>query len=427
MADSRIWRLERSQYFGDISALCFLPLPCHFSPLPYLLAGTGSQVLLFDLNSGRLLKSFDVFEGIRVHGILCGAVESVEDQPCASATAKIVVYGERRVKLFALRFVLVSKSEDRFYVLIDMALLQLLPRFRHWVLDVSFLKAKNVSSENGCQCLAVGCSDNSVHIWNILASCVELQVKSSEKCLLYSMRLWGHELEALRVASGTILNEVVVWKVVNQHCTNSLTHTAEVSERGNHYDDTHKIDSQKYAAKIICRLLGHQGSIFRISWFADGSKLVSVSDDRSARVWNIDAETNGDGDSTNCDCAFSSSVVLYGHNARVWDCCISDSLIVTAGEDCTCRLWGLDGSELKIVKEHIGRGIWRCLYDPQYSLLVTAGFDSAIKVRQFSTSLSNSIENCDEVTDGSKELLKICLPNSSEYAGFMDSFLNLGM
>ena len=28
------------------------------------------------------------------------------------------------------------------------------------------------------------------------------------------------------------------------------------------------------------RLLGHNGSIFRIAWSADGSKLVSVSDDR---------------------------------------------------------------------------------------------------------------------------------------------------
>ncbi|KAL8150342.1 hypothetical protein V2J09_020150 [Rumex salicifolius] len=421
MEDSRAWRLERSQYFGEISALCFLPLPSYFSPLPYLLAGTGSQVLLFDLNSGRLLQSFDVFEGIRVHGISCGTVEFVEDQPYAPATAKIIIYGERRVKLFALRFVLVSKSEELFDVLVDMALLQLLPRFNHWVLDVLFLKDKNASSENGCQRLAVGCSDNSVHIWNILASSIEIQVKSSEKCLLYSMRLWGQELGALLVASGTIFNEVVVWKVVLQHCTDSLINTAEDPENRCDHDATPQIGSQKYVANTICRLLGHQGSIFRLSWSANGSKLISVSDDRSARVWNIDSETNRDGYSTNDDSDFSSSLVLYGHNARVWDCCIFESLIVTAGEDCTCRLWGSGGSELKIVKEHIGRGIWRCLYDPQHSLLVTAGFDSAIKVRQFGTSLSKSVENRDEVTEGYKELLKLCLPNSSEYAGFMDS------
>lgn len=26
--------------------------------------------------------------------------------------------------------------------------------------------------------------------------------------------------------------------------------------------------------------------------------------------------------------------------------------IVTAGEDCTCRVWELDGTELRVIKEH---------------------------------------------------------------------------
>ncbi|CAN1192114.1 Putative SNAP25 homologous protein SNAP30 [Linum perenne] len=56
--------------------------------------------------------------------------------------------------------------------------------------------------------------------------------------------------------------------------------------------------------------------------------------------------------------------VLYCHNARVWDYCTFGSLIVTAGEDCTCRVWDLEGKQLKMIKEHIGRGVWRCLYDP---------------------------------------------------------------
>lgn len=33
-------------------------------------------------------------------------------------------------------------------------------------------------------------------------------------------------------------------------------------------------------AVAICRLGGHEGSIFNIAWSSDGSKLVSVSDDR---------------------------------------------------------------------------------------------------------------------------------------------------
>lgn len=33
-------------------------------------------------------------------------------------------------------------------------------------------------------------------------------VLNVERCLLYSMKLWGDNLEALRIASGTIYNEV---------------------------------------------------------------------------------------------------------------------------------------------------------------------------------------------------------------------------
>lgn len=37
---------------------------------------------------------------------------------------------------------------------------------------------------------------------------------------------------------------------------------------------------QQYEAINICKLIGHEGSIFRLAWSADGFKLVSVSDDR---------------------------------------------------------------------------------------------------------------------------------------------------
>lgn len=31
----------------------------------------------------------------------------------------------------------------------------------------------------------------------------------------------------------------------------------------------------------------------------------------------------------------------------------SIQLLITAGEDCTCRVWGLDGMQLKVIKEHM--------------------------------------------------------------------------
>ncbi|XWS76708.1 hypothetical protein CRYUN_Cryun01aG0201000 [Craigia yunnanensis] len=411
MADSLLkqnqWNIRSSQYLGEISALCFLHLPSHLSSLPYLLAGSGSQVLLYDIESANMIKSFQVFEGIRVHGIICGL-------PDNALTYKVVVCGEKRVKLLNLSFELVSKSspqiQPEFFV--DLSLIHSLPRFSHWVLDVLFLKD---------HCLAIGCSDNSVRLWDMLKSSLVLQVQSPDRCLLYSMRLWGDTLEALRIASGTIYNEIIVWKVICQHDSPSFTSPVkDCMNLSNSNPDFVKCHDQEYKAVHICKLVGHEGSIFRIVWSSCGAKLVSVSDDRSARIWTIHVQQN-DGD----DKWEVLGPVLFGHSARIWDCCISHSLIITAGEDCTCRAWGLDGKQLRMIKEHIGRGIWRCLYDPNSSLLVTAGFDSAIKVHQLHTSICKTLDlegdaESKEIIEGA-QISTIHIPNSMEHAGLMDS------
>ncbi|CAA0824947.1 Transducin family protein / WD-40 repeat family protein [Striga hermonthica] len=403
------WQLHRGQYLGEISALCFLHLPPHASSLPLLLAGTGSQILVYDLKSGDILRSFQVFEGIRVHGISLG--NSHKHFPCTCPVFLVAVYGERKVKLFTLKV-----ESDRPTLDMELTLMHSLPKFGHWVMDACFLKDGTTASE-GARYLAVGCSDNSLYFWNILGASMFSEVKSAEKCLLYSMSMLGNEIESLRIASGTIFNEIVVWKVVQNH---AIIHEEDHARLPSDGDSLH-LDS-KYKDALISRLVGHEGSIFRIAWFSNGLKLISVSDDRSARIWEVEAENKVSCKSLPGCVNHLVGPVLFGHNARVWDCCIFDSLIITAGEDCTCRVWDHDGRELNEIKEHIGRGVWRCLYDPSSSLLVTAGFDSAIKVHQFHASfkgLEGNVEQDD--FSNSKEVFAISLPNLSEHDGPMDS------
>lgn len=404
--------LQTGQYLGEISALCFLHLPPDFSSLPFLLAGTGSQILVYDLMVGKLIKSFDVFDGIRVHGVSLEAFnEHLSD---THITFKIAVYGERRVKLFSLQIQRVSNSqtEQQTCFELTLSLVVLLPKFTHWVLDVSFLKWDGATSSNkGSHCLAIGCSDNSVHIWDMLRCSLLSTVRCSEKCLLYSMRIWGDDVGSLRVASGTILNEVLVWKVGRKAGPDVIGNPNLILTT---YEGL-QLPYQQYEAINICKLIGHEGSIFRLAWSADGFKLVSVSDDRSARIWTLGA----DGPNHVVD-----DSVLFGHSARIWDCCIFDSLIITAGEDCTCRVWGMDGTQLTRIKEHVGRGIWRCLYDPDAALLVTAGFDSSIKVHRLQASFSNgSAGGIVEVQDSTvkKEEFALYIPNFREHVGLMNS------
>ncbi|PRQ45090.1 putative transcription factor WD40-like family [Rosa chinensis] len=402
------WRLQSGQYLGEVSALCFLHLPSHLSiirELPYLVAGSGSQILVYDLELGTMMSSFDVFQGIRVHGICCGATHT-DGPESQGVDFEIAVFGERRVKVFRLEINLGQQ------VSVGLRLLHLLPNFGNWVLDVSFIK------HGEGQCLAIGCSDNSVHLWDVSTSTVVLQVQHPERTLLYSMRLWGETIEALRIASGTIYNEIIVWKVASQSDASCLTSQVEQHfDQSNSLSNGVQLHNCQYEAIHISKLAGHEGSIFRISWSSDGSKLVSVSDDRSARVWAVCTETMHSNKP-----ADSIGLMLFGHSARVWDCCIFGSLIVTAGEDCTCRVWGLDGKHLETIKEHIGRGIWRCLYDPKSSLLITAGFDSAIKVHQLHIPFSGGLKGHAETKQiGGIVTYTTRIPTLSEHIGPMDS------
>lgn len=75
--------------------------------------------------------------------------------------------------------------------------------------------------------------------------------------------------------------QILVWKVVPQYDAPSLTNPVE-----GHIDQSSPFSNhvwfgcQQFEAVHICKLAGHEGSIFRIAWSSDGSKLVSVSDDR---------------------------------------------------------------------------------------------------------------------------------------------------
>ena len=143
----------------------------------------------------------------------------------------------------------------------------------------------------------------------------------------------------------------------------------------------------------------------RVSWSEDGTRVLSTSDDRTARTWRV-----SDGDQkkeeSEKDVPRRAFLVrtLYGHGGRVWDCqparAGSRRLLVTAGEDCAVRLWedpptacdetqkgDVSGKEkedpVATLRGHRGRGVWRCatVRNPRGAeTLVTAGADASIKL-----------------------------------------------
>lgn len=69
--------------------------------------------------------------------------------------------------------------------------------------------------------------------------------------------------------------QVVIWNLLP--CRQSLSPELKMN-----MDDCAAFDfnNHQYEAINLAKLKGHEGSIFRIAWSPDGSKLLSASDDR---------------------------------------------------------------------------------------------------------------------------------------------------
>lgn len=438
MAGEESWSLNKGPYLGDVSALCFIYRPWE-SPIPYLLAGTGAQLLLYDIETGKLLFSSHVFDGIRVHGIhsSCCLVQDIDPSCCKRiSTVTVAVYGERRVKLFDVQLNRKLDGKKFFKGQVSLDLLQIVPKFSHWVMDVRFLKGLDkevLKKDSGAEekvtgsLLLIGLGDNSICLWDTARSYLLFELKCTERCLLYSMSLWGDSVETLRVASGTIYNEILIWKIVSQPAT-VVTSSKELHFTCTSIKPTsEKLENLQYGSALLNRLTGHEGSVFRIAWSCDGLKIISASDDRSARIWTFNFNVNDIHDPwTLPNVDIVAGPILFGHNARIWDCYISDKIIITASEDCTCRIWGSNGKHVATIKGHIGRGVWRCGYVPGASILITAGSDSSIKMRHLNTqALRHLLHGIvkDNDADDKMEVFEICLQRNLyvESREFIDS------
>ncbi len=165
-----------------------------------------------------------------------------------------------------------------------------------------------------------------------------------EKCILYSGYLSAsdHLVEDAVIAlSGTVFQEVLIWWPRN---------------------DGHE-------CKVLHRLRGHEGVIFSVCYNKDRQLVASTSDDRTARLWRIQFDSNRPGD-WNSSSAFPHLVLRDGHSARVF-CGIflpKDGGFVTGGEDSKVILWDdSSGTKLNERRAALGEGaIWSLEVGQEY-------------------------------------------------------------
>jgi WD40 repeat protein len=195
--------------------------------------------------------------------------------------------------------------------------------FSHWVHDCKVCAPDASGDGYGHHSLAVALSDNSVERWTLPWSVSEFDCAprclSVSRCaaesLLYCAALRGETWKRMRVCAGTAFGELLVWFCGREN------------KQGTH----------PYAS-----LQGHNGGIMRCHFSEDGKFVVSASEDRTIRVFALpdvsnetknegisssestNANRNGKGGKDEYDVVFlkcvRASEVIFGHNARCWDC-----------------------------------------------------------------------------------------------------------
>ncbi len=155
------------------------------------------------------------------------------------------------------------------------------------------------------------------------------------------------------------------------------------------------------------RLEGHSDGVSSANFSPDGSKIVTASMDKTARVWDLQGKLlttisdDSDGvNSANFSPDGSKIVTASGDKtARVWDlqgkllATISGhsdgvnsanfspdgSKIVTASGDKTARVWDLQGNLLATISGHSDR-VYSANFSPDGSKIVTASRDKTARV-----------------------------------------------
>ncbi len=115
-------------------------------------------------------------------------------------------------------------------------------------------------------------------------------------------------------------------------------------------------------------LSGHGDSVESAAYSPDGSRIVTASDDKTARIW--DARTGRE------------LAVLSGHGDNVESAAYSPdgTRIVTTSYDKTARLWDArTGRELAVLSGH-GDSVYSAAYSPDGTRIVTASYDKTARV-----------------------------------------------
>ncbi|CAM9703884.1 unnamed protein product, partial [Chrysoparadoxa australica] len=280
-----------------------------------VLCASGSSVSAFDLSSGALLYSSEIYCGQRILGWWW-----------SSAGSAGLVWSQRLLKIVLDEAAALTSEAE-------------LPEFEDRLLDARLLNDGDRSADGPeARTIVVAFAHNFIEIWvtgkDGAGASRQRRVQCSDVCLLYSARFVGTIASTLAIAVGTVYNQVLVWRPDG---------SASEKQGG--------LTPGQSMVEPEARLIGHEGVTFSLTWESEqGQRLVSVSDDRTVRVWQREGKS------------FALAWTGWGHRARVWDARFTKcGGVVSSGEDGRVIWWDQQGIQRCAMCTNI-QNLWSVAY-----------------------------------------------------------------
>ncbi|KAM0799535.1 WD40-repeat-containing domain protein [Usnea florida] len=334
-------QLNVESALNPITALEFLRIDVS---QPYLLAGEGQSLKVFDIQKATLVHTKRIFDSQAIHGIAC------RPRPQgAGHDGVVLIWGGRSICLISIE--IYSDRSQSSSIRVRESVPEIL--WDDWILDGCFRPANSADvgpTMNAVEAFLVT-AHNKILLLDSSTGMAETEKTFELRCvgsgptsILYSAHmLWADAGQRLLVAAGTVFGEVLFWSSACHHGMSPEVH-------------------------LLYVFTGHEGSVFgvRISEVAqDGVVkriLASCSDDRTIRVWDISNTSSSDdqrlhnkerikseaGSSRGIHEVEATRCVatIMGHASRIWGLrFLSDEdgcwNFMSYGEDSTAQLWSV--------------------------------------------------------------------------------------
>jgi dipeptidyl aminopeptidase/acylaminoacyl peptidase len=118
----------------------------------------------------------------------------------------------------------------------------------------------------------------------------------------------------------------------------------------------------------IALLTGHADGLFSAAFSPDGKRVITASRDSTARLWEVESGTE--------------IALLKGHSAEVHSAAFSPDgkRVVTASWDNTARLWDAESAtEIAVLKGHTN-GVYTAVFSRDGKRVVTASVDHTARL-----------------------------------------------